>query len=713
MQQNHGRCQSPCCGQSAGSQKTMKYGFYLLLITNFFHAQVFFHEAWSNYTLTTYTAPSGISSHTVPFVSWGIFGDGWANASGPDLNPNKPFHDPLLKNTKFAVYYDAELNDTILVGTSWIDSSQYAVDRWIISPSVTVLNPNTVFTWKARSPDPNFRDGYSVYLFPSTLTVSNPSVITSSFTPAYSIPDNLSQGGGESVQWINRSLDVSSFFPDGFKFAIRHQSKNRFQIHFDDLKVVGVSYQRDASVSAFASNRCLLAGNSDSVKVLVENYSTIPINTITLAYRINNSTPYNQTFTLSTPLYFESERLFSFSLPFTYPAPGTYTLKAWVQALNGMADQYTANDTLTTCVYVLSHPVHRKSLVEISMGAKQKNSPDIMQFIQSCSSPSIVPLCMHINDSLERPLSIQWHTTFNAWNTDFVQNRYYRFSKNSFIYPSNQYCPVSANQQSLAPLEIYFTQTQYDSVSRVLTSVVNVSCAASLWGDYRIHVYLKENNVSGTMNDTLPNGFNQWNGLYTVPTSPWFQKGYYSPMVNSYILNAWQYKHMHVFRYNLTPWSGQSGIIPGNGTSAGQVYTLAVSYTIPPKPAYAQINIPENTYLIAFVEDFHSDKKNCLVWNVASQKIWNKPEVVGLENVNSPLSLWFYPNPFVDDLYIFSYNKIIKVDLYDISGKSLKCEWVQINEQSYRLKIYAPKGIYFICLLFEKGTISTLKLIKE
>lgn len=693
----------------------MKYSLYLFLTLNFFYAQVFFHEAWSNYTLTTYTALSGVSSHTLPFTSWSVFGNGWANASGPSINPNKPFHDPLLKNAHFAVYFDPELNDTILVGTSWIDSSQYAVDRWIISPSVTVLNPNTVFSWMARSPDPNFRDGYSVYILPSTLTVYNPSVITSSYSPAFSISDNLTPGGGESVQWIKRSLDVSSFFPDGFKFAIRHQSKNRFQIHFDDLKVVGVSYQRDASVSAFASNRCLLAGNSDSVRVLVDNYSAIPINTITLAYRLNNSTPYSQTFTLSTPFYFESEKLFSFSLPFVYPSAGTYTLKAWIQSLNGMADQNNFNDTLTTFIYVLSQPLPRKSLVEISMGAKQKNSPALMQYIQSCTSASIVPLCMHINDSLERPQSIQWHSMFNVRNTEFVQNRNYRFFNNTFTYPSNQYCPVSANQQSLAPLEIYFTQTQYDSVTRVLTSVVNVSCAASLVGDYRLHVYLKENYVSGTLNDKLPNGFNQWNGLYTVPTSPWFQKGYFSPNMNTYILNAWQYKHMHVFRSSLTPWAGQWGIIPGNGTSAGQVYTLAISYTIPPKPSYAQINIPENIFLMAFVEEANPNVKSRLVWNVASQKIWNKPELVGLEKVNFYPSFRFFPNPFIKDLNIVSAQKIKKMDMYDISGRKINCEWKETGEQTYGLSINpeVPGGLFFIRLEFENGMVSTFKVIKD
>lgn len=687
----------------------------IIALLSFVRAQVFFHEAWSNYTLTTYTTPSTVSSHTIPFSSWITFGNGWANATGPSINPNKPFHDPLLKNAHFAVYFDPELNDTLLVGTSWIDSSQYSVDRWIISPSVTVLNPNTVFSWMARSPDPNFRDGYSVYILPSTLTVYHPSVITSSYTPAFSVPDNLTPGGGESVQWIKRSVDVSSFFPDGFKFAIRHQSKNRFQIHFDDFKVVGVSYQRDAAVSAFASNRCLLAGSSDSVRVMVENYSTVPINTITLAYKINNSTPYNQTFTLSTPLYFESERVFSFSLPFSYPAAGTYTLKAWIQSLNGSADHYNANDTLTTYIYVLSQPIPRKSLVEISMSAKQKNSPAIMQYIQSCTSPSVIPLCMHINDSLERPQSLQWHAMFNARNTDFVQNRNYRFSKNSFIYPSNQYCPVSANQNSLAPLDIYFTQTQYDSVTRVLTSVVNVSCAASLEGDYRIHVYLKENYVSGTLNDTLPNGFNQWNGLYTVPTSPWFQKGYFDPTVNAYVLNAWQYKHMHVFRHNLTPWPGLSGIIPGNGTSAGQVYTLAVSYTIPPKPSYAEINIPENIYLTAFVEEAHPKVPNRLVWNAASQKIWNKPEVVGMKNENLFANIKVFPNPFVNEIFVISGDKIRITEVFDITGKSITCKWKQIDDQAYRLEIHseAPKGLYFIRIISENGTVSTLKVMKD
>jgi hypothetical protein len=234
-------------------------------------------------------------------------------------------------------------------------------------------------------------------------------------------------------------------------------------------------------------------------------------------------------------------------------------------------------------------------------------------------------------------------------------------------------------------------------------------------GDYRIHVYLKENYVSGTMNDTLPNGFNQWNGLYTVPTSPWFQKGYFDPGNNTYILNAWQYKHMHVFRNSLTPWTGQAGIIPGNGTSAGQVYTLAISYTISPKPSYAHINIPENIYLMAFVEEAHPEKKNRQVWNVTSQKIWNKPEVVGLENENLQFYIKVFPNPFGKELFILSGNNIRKTEVFDISGRSLKFEWKKIDTYTYKLDFdpEAPKGMYFIRTIAENGIISTFKVMKD
>jgi len=689
------------------------------LVAYFVSAQISFLETWNNYTLQTYSTQAGISSYTLPHSGWKIFGDNFGNAAGTTYNPNAPFHDPFMKNQPFAVYYVEQEQDTVLVTTSWIDSSKYAVDRWIVSPPINVTQPNAVFSWKARSPDPAFRDGYDLYLIPSTLTVISPTQITQTYTPVFSVSDNNVSGGGESQQWIQRSVNVSSYYFSGFRFAIHQHSKNRYQLWFDDFMLTEPTYSLNATLLYYTGSRCLEAGASDSVRVRFQNLSVVSLTHAVLGYQVNNSLPVVQTFSFSAPLYYQNTKDIAFSQPYVFSSPGTYTVKSWIQSVNQQTDQNPNDDTLVTMVYVPVQPLVRYPLLETPMDASEPSAPATMQYLLSCLPSSVVPICYHTNDSLKKPESLLWKQRFKTNVEQFVLNRSYSFRNNRFSGSVAQMCSSSTYSNVKAPLTLTFSSVQYDSASRVVQATLEISCKADLTGDFRIHVFLTENHVCGSETYTNYNGFNQQNAFYTVPGSVWFSKGNWDAAAGQYVMSPWDYKHMHVFRNALTPWNGLSGVIPGNGTSLHQTYTVSFTYTLPPVPSTASINQAENTYLTAFVEEFYQDSLNRTVWNTARAKIWNKSEIVGTQERNIVAKTYkVYPVPFSDFFVVELEDMPQQLQLISLENKtkSLLSDVVikKISNTSYQILCKpssVPDGIYILQADLKSGEKRFLKVI--
>ena len=84
--------------------------------------------------------------------------------------------------------------------------------------------------------------------------------------------------------------------------------------------------------------------------------------------------------------------------------------------------------------------------------------------------------------------------------------------------------------------------------------------------------------------------------------------------------------------------------------------------------------------------------------------------VVDVENVKN-MSL--YPNPFVEELSIFSKDQnILQVQLFDLSGKLIQNEKVN-SKNSYILKTKnLASGVYLVTIITDKGK-ETYKVIKK
>jgi Fe-S cluster biogenesis protein NfuA len=94
----------------------------------------------------------------------------------------------------------------------------------------------------------------------------------------------------------------------------------------------------------------VVSGQSDSVKIQLENRGTDTVTSLTLNWSINGSTQTGVNWTGSLAL---GENLTLTLGTITYTA-GTYTIKAWLSAVNGSPDESAKDDTLNVSGYACS-----------------------------------------------------------------------------------------------------------------------------------------------------------------------------------------------------------------------------------------------------------------------------------------------------------------------------------------------------------------------
>ncbi len=146
-------------------KKILAAVFVLFILTG--KGQVIFSDSYNSLTLQNDVQVFGSKTVTTTYTTaptgYSLINDGFKNNVGSINAPNKPFNVVALKTTGWAVGYNAIDADTFLVSTSWLDTTA-AANRFIVSPVINSITANSVLSWKAKSPDNNFPEGYEVYV---------------------------------------------------------------------------------------------------------------------------------------------------------------------------------------------------------------------------------------------------------------------------------------------------------------------------------------------------------------------------------------------------------------------------------------------------------------------------------------------------------------------------------------------------------------------
>lgn len=612
--------------------------------------QTVYSNGFDLISLQSYTtANSSVQFAPVP-SGFTLINDGLANNAGQEFNPNKPFHVPSLKTTGWAVAYNPLENDTFLVSTSWLDTTGLNTDRWVVTPLISNISANSVLTWMAKSPDAIYRDGYEVYA-----TTNTGNLTSQSFNIGdrlFTLADGNSNNGGELPQWTRRSVSLASFAGSQLRFAFRNNSKDLYQLWIDDVEVLTLNNSLDGTVKPVVPKKYVLSNASDSVHIDFVNNGAAAVNAVNVSYQIGNSTVNTENFSFTSALNYGQNSRLKFGIPYSVSQRGYYTMKAWINSVNGSTDQNLSNDTLRYYVTVQSSAPGKVVMVEQFTGAHTTEGVDAQVRGTALQENGAIVVNVHHQDSLVETGSLNLIADYKKDFATALIDRCYYEDLNTVAVDKNYYFNrFSTRKNAVVPASVSILNKNFNPTTRLLSFTVKADFVGEVRGDYRINAYLTENQVCGPQMDTTVNGFNQWNGLYNLPWSFYYLMGYYSAAVDAYILNTFQFRHQNTLVHSFNGSYGNSGVIPATGGTQDQSYQQTFTLTLPATGNISKFR-EDNLYIVGFVAEYDGNKNHRTVLNATKEKLNTNSEVTGLSERTGTLEFSIYPNPSRGDVYV-------------------------------------------------------------
>ena len=669
------------------------FSAFLIVTINVF-SQTLFNTSFGNLSLQTYTTTSSITQYTTVPSSFNLINDGFKNNIGSISNPNKPFNVPTLKSEGWAVTYNASESDTFLVSTSWLDTLATA-NRWIITPPISNISANTVITWLAKSPDPNYKESYILYGTNKSGTLS---------PQDFTIGDQLFSSVAENSEWTRRSVNIGSFAGQTLRFAFRNNSSDKYQLWLDDIEIITLPLSVDVAINSIQNQKYVLTGSTNTISANVINLGANTLNSLVLNYTIGNSTVQTETINFSSGLAYKQQFQANFALPYSIATAGNYKLKIW---LTNSSDQNHLNDTASTYITIQNTSAKKKVMVEQFVSAFDGESPDAQQKLTSFQNDSVIVINIHDLDSLKEINSSLLLSEYKKKSSTALIDRT-NFYKNEDIALPRPYYAALINQQLLktTPATISITNKTFNAVTRVLSFTVKADFIGDVKADLRLNAYLVENEVHGPSNDFTINGYNQLSNFYNIPWSPYYQLGSYSSLFNANLLNAYQYKHQNTLVHSFDGAYGNSGLIPSTGGTQNQSYQKTYTLTIPnPINGVNKYNL-DNLYIIGFLAEYNTDKNNRIVLNCTKEKVNSNSGTNSLTVISLDKFLTMYPNPSNGRINLKSSKKLgnCNITVIDALGKCVLTQKLSVNSGHTTLDYLSlPSGIYFLNISSESG----------
>ena len=369
----------------------------------------------------------------------------------------------------------------------------------------------------------------------------------------------------------------------------------------------------------------------------------------------------------------------------------------------------------------------KKVLIEQFTSAKDADSPNGQIIAQSIVSTNtnVIATSVHLNDSLgNRPIHSTLQTVFGVSEMPTAMIDRYLFAPNSkrITGTSNWSSYIAQRQLMKVPATVAVTNVIYNSSTRQIDATVSASFLGDVKGQYNLNLFVKENNVYGPIADSSDNMWNQYNGLYNIPSAQYYQYGNFDGASGKYIMSGVSYKHQNVINDILDGWMGNSSTIPTNTTTIGQTYSKNYSYILPTATNGEFRYNADNIYLIGVLSEYDPSYYNGMaILNSDQQKLTLNSEVlVGIkEHEKTAIQLNVFPNPTTDVCHLnFSLknDEFVNINVYNTLGELVYIETknVSAGNVDYILNVNAlPSGNYCVQVSFRNNTVTKkLTIIK-
>jgi hypothetical protein len=164
--------------------------------------------------------------------------------------------DPVYTNAWVSMLDPEDNLNTVISSTSHFTPTGTA-DRWIITPLLSLGTAGNSISWKAKSHDPSFPDGYLVLVSKTGNEIAD-------FT------DTIGKIIGEDFEWNSRTqlFDDAKFASEDIYVAFVNRTNNGFKLYLDSIIV---TINDDSGISENTELRLVVYPNPTSERLDIQS----------------------------------------------------------------------------------------------------------------------------------------------------------------------------------------------------------------------------------------------------------------------------------------------------------------------------------------------------------------------------------------------------------------------------------------------------------
>jgi hypothetical protein len=467
---------------------------------------------------------------------------------------------------------------------------------------------------------------------------------TGEWTVAWQMNPSGNQGPKTQI------VDLTGVGQSDFQFCI-FITGNLYNVDYwfiDDIKLFN-PLGLDAALASIIAPKYLEAGSNFSLKGIVSNEGSTPINSFDVTYTLNGGDP--QLHSVSgLNLALGSSYTFTHSVPISLPEIGTYTIVTSISNINGGVDMNADNNTLESYLSAVSFVPTKKVMAEEATGTWCGwciRGICNMDYMAETYPETWIGIAVHNGDPMKvtaydaaMPQIIPGFGGYPSVTTDRTAG---------FSDPSQLEAAYNQRKNAISPATLDIDNYAWNPDTREVTFDLQSEFVTDINTELRFGVVFVEDSLYGTTA--------QWNQANYYANNAQGPMCGYESMPNP--VPAAQMKYDHVARAILDSPFGTPSSLPLE-ISTGSIISYNYTYTIPESWRYDKLHI------VGFLVD------------MSTKEILNANNVIrSYVGINTPTferSVAVYPNPFGEYTNVtFNLDKASKagVEVIDIMGKTV------------------------------------------